>query len=77
MIMDKLIERFKSKLSKPNLEINAEGLLLNPMTRLDILYGFVYNPPIFSCEKCYSEKCEGTGKCEGYGAYQLCVKVGD
>lgn len=41
--------------------------------RIDILCGFKWDPPIFPCEKCNSEKCEGRGDCKGYGAYLLGV----
>lgn len=44
-------------------------------SRLDVLCSHTIDPPIFPCELCHSLECKGEGRCEGFGAYSLCISM--
>jgi len=44
---------------------------LENVDRIDILCGFVSDPPVHPCEICKSTNCNGENKCKGYGSYIL------
>jgi hypothetical protein len=54
--------------------MSHEKYYLN-MDRLDILCGNPIRMPIFPCEKCYKDNCDGENECKGYGSYVLGVKI--
>ena len=45
------------------------------ISRLDILCGFKHDYPTHACELCKSKDCRGKGKCKGFGAYSLGIKI--
>jgi len=54
--------------------VEKEKYYIN-MDRMDILCGSPLDMPVFPCEKCNSEKCDGENECKGYGSYILGVKL--
>lgn len=59
------------KLNVPYVKDAEEHGHLN-FTRVDLLCGFPWKPPIFPCKVCGSETCEGKeGSCKNEGAYSL------